>query len=199
MKIKGKTILSIIIVALIAATWGIRYTSLNSYYSSVSNNSRKVHPLGEIVSFDDNYMNKGLCVPGYSIRVNKFEICHFDDYVEYLSLDPNELFSKPDRVALVHVTLFNQNSTADGVMLTEFKLHGLDNYVGLDWDLLSVANPVLQDSYGISLSQGTQYDLVLPFDLYQDHFGTDTWKSIDKYHFFLHITAYPVEKDIQVQ
>lgn len=52
-------------------------------------------------------------------------------------------------MALVHITLFNDNSVAECVMLSEFKLHGVDNYVGLDWDILTAANPVLQGIMGL--------------------------------------------------
>lgn len=199
MKTKFKIFLCVVIVILVTTVWCVRYVSLNSYYASVSNNSRAVYQLGEIVSFGEDYINKDMSIPGYSIKVNRFEIQQFDEYTKALGINQDDIYSKPKKLALVHITLFNDNSVAEGVMLSEFKLHGVDNYVGLDWDILTAVNPVLQGSYGISLSPGTQYDITLPFDLYEEHFGADTWKSINEYQLFLHITAYPVEKDIKLQ
>jgi len=198
MKVMHKIILGVILFAGLAVAWWMRYDSLNSYYSSFSGNKREIHQLEEIVSFDDNYIND-LCVSGYSIRVDNFTIQQFEDYINAKAIDEDMLLSKPDKIALVYITLFNENSAAEGIMLTAFGLHGVDNYVGLNWDLLLLENPVLQGNFGIGLSPNTEYKLVLPFDLYQEHFGDDTWRNIENYQFFLHTTAYPVEKDIQVQ
>ncbi len=35
-------------------------------------------------------------------------------------------------------------------MLTDLALHGVDNYAGLDWDLLVKLNPVLQGNYSFT-------------------------------------------------
>lgn len=84
-------------------------------------------------------------------------------------------------------------------MLTDLALHGVDNYVGLDWELLTKLNPVLQGNFGIHLSPNTEYQLVLPFDLQKAFFGSDTWRHLDKYSMYLHMTSFPMEKDIEVQ
>ena len=84
-------------------------------------------------------------------------------------------------------------------MLTDLALHGVDNYVGLDWELLTKLNPVLQGNFGIHLSPNTEYQLVLPFDLQKAFFGSDTWRHLDKYSMYLHMTSFPMEKDIKVQ
>lgn len=85
------------------------------------------------------------------------------------------------------------------LMLTDLALHGIDNYAALDWDMLVALNPVLQGNYGISLSPETEYQLVIPFDLWKAFFGTDTWKHLNVYSLYLHMTDYPTEKDIKVQ
>lgn len=58
---------------------------------------------------------------------------------------------------------------------------------------------VLEGNYGIRLSPNTSYSLILPFSFYERYFAIDTWKNLEECTFFLHITGYPVEKDIQIQ
>lgn len=187
------------VVFLLTIGWFWRYSSLNRYYRSLSDKSRETYQIGEIVPFGTDFMDKDMCVDGYSIRVNKFEIEDYDSYLASAPFTLENAATSPDKVALVYVTLLNENSNAEGVMLTELKLHGIDNYSGLNWDILLAANPVLKGNYGIRLSTGTEYDLVIPFDLDQTYYGAYTWKHLDEYELFLRITAFPTEKDIQVQ
>lgn len=194
-KLRG--ILACIAVILLAAGWSWRYISLNSYYDSLSHPEKMVYKMGEIVPFGADYMYKGVSAAGYSVRVDGFEIADYETYAEGLDLDP--AYSGPEKLALVYITLFNESSDAEGVMLTEFQLHGIDNYVGLSRDMLLAANPVLEGNYGIHLSPDTEYGLVIPFELYSELFGGDTWRHIENYEFFFHVTSYPTEKDIQVQ
>ncbi len=107
--------------------------------------------------------------------------------------------SKPDKIALVTVTIFCESGDADGVMLTELRLHGLDNYMGMNRKVLQAANPVLAGNFEIRLSPGTQYQLVLTFNLDKTFYGPDTWAHLEDYPFFLRITSYPTKKDISLQ
>lgn len=198
---RNTKLLCIIISLLALISGGIyRYITLNSYYTNSADYKTEVFGMGEIVPFGENYLNTDVCFNGYSIRVDKFEIV---DTEEYLSLLPNSNYTagyaKPERLALVYVTLFNDHSNAEGVMLTELGFHSIDNYVTMDWDLLQTLNPVLQVGYGISLSPNTSYNLVLPFALFEKYFASDSWKDLDACTFYLHVTGYPVEKDIFLQ
>lgn len=186
-------------VILLSALWAWRYISLNNYYSSLSDRSRKVYPAGEYVAFDTDWVTKDVSANGYTIRIDDFAVVDYEAYIASLDTEYDAPYRKPDKLALVYITLKNENSTEEGVMLTDLKLHGIDNYVGMDWDVLVMANPVLKGNYGIRLAQGKEYQLILPYDLEEEYFGKNTWRNIDDYMFYLHITAYPAEKDIKVR
>ncbi len=188
-----------ILVAVLSALWGWRYTSLNHFYESLSDRTREVFPAGDYVAFGADWLTKDVSANGYSIRVDGFSIMDYEDYIASLECSYEEPYIKPDKLALVYITLKNENSTEDGVMLTDLKLHGIDNYVGMNWDVLIMANPVLSGYYGINIASGKEYQLILPFDLNKEFFGSDTWRNIDEYMFYLHVTAYPTEKDIKVR
>lgn len=183
---------------LLAAGWVGRYVTMNAYYDGLCEDERRVvYPPGEIVPFGRDREELGVSAEGYAIRVDGFSIMDVPAFLNSIGASPEEVFSRPDKVAVVYATLFNDGSDAPGITLTDFTLHGVDNYAAVDWELLSAANPVLTEgSYGISLSPGTQYAVVLPFALYERFFGADTWRHLERCDFYLHATDYPTEKDI---
>lgn len=197
MKKKTRRTLIILLLFLATATWTWRYVSLNNYYSSMSDRTKKVYSTGEIVPFDKDFTAEDEQPNGYSLRVDSFEIVDYDSYIEETSIVGGAY--GPQKLALVHITLFNDDSNTDGILLTAFQLHGIDNYVGLDRTLLTVINPVLEGYYGIRLRPGEEYELTIPYDMSSNLFGSDTWKHLNEYAFYFHITSYPTEKDIQVQ
>ena len=195
-KVRWLTICTLL--ALLVAGWVWRYTTMNAFYASKTSSRREIYPVGEAVPFGtDVYAGKSRA-EGYFLRVDSFEIVDREEYAEKNGLDP-ETMRAGDRLALVHVTLVNKNSEAEGVSLTEFQLHGVDNYAGLNWDLLLTANPVLGENYGIRLSKGTEYALTIPYDLDKQYFSTYTWNHMNRYAFYFQVTVYPTAKDIQVQ
>lgn len=176
-----------------------RYVTLNTYYSILSNQHKEVYSVDEIVPFGENYLNPGVCFNGYLLRVNKLEIT---DSSAYLNSIPHSIDTDaeiPEKLALVYITLFNEDSDVEGVMLTELGFHSVDNYATMNWELLTSENPVLEGNYGVRLAPNTSYDLILPFSLYKRYFSAATWNSLERCIFFLHITSYPTEKDIQLR
>ena len=195
---KNNKLARILIIVLAAIIWFWGYDSLNDYYTSFSNISKEIHTAGEVVEFGKNFQNKGMCADGYTISVNEFKILEYQEYIDTIDYVSDSSRLIPERIALVYVTITNINSTADGVMLTELSLHGIDNYVGMNHELLNAVNPELNGSAGIHLSSGESYDIILPYNLFEMHFGRDTWKDINSYSFYLHITSFPAEIDIAV-
>lgn len=187
------------IIGLLSLLWLWRYASLNNYYRSLTDKSREIYQIGDIVAFEDDYLAKDMSVDGYYLKVENFEIFNFSEYSEMVDFSTNDFEITPDKIALVYITLFNENSNAEGVMLTELKLHGIDNYAGMNWEILLAANPGLKGNYGIRLSPGTEYSLIIPFDLNSTYYEKNTWENIDQYNFYFRITSFPTEKDIQVQ
>lgn len=197
MKKRTRRMLIILLLFLATAAWIWRYISLNNYYSSMSDRTKKVYSTGEIVPFDEDFTAEDEQPNGYSLRVDSFEIVDYGSYVEKTSISGGAY--GPEKLALVHITLFNDDSDADGILLTAFQLHGIDNYMGLDRTLLTGINPVLDGYYGIRLRPGEEYELTIPYDMSSNLFGSYTWKHLNEYEFYFHITSYPTEKDILVQ
>lgn len=199
MKSKTKLLIFCTCVFLLVVVWIWRYTSLNDYYQTISNQRTVYYALGEKVPFSSDYIDKDLCANGYWIQVNKFEILSYEDYASTLSTPLKMYGATPEKIALVYITLYNENSTADGVMLTELTLHGIDSYAGMNWDALLASNSILEGSFGVQLASGSYCNLVLPFNLFSSSFSSHTWEHINEYDFFLRITAFPTAKDLQTQ
>ena len=62
----------------------------------------------------------------------------------------------------------------------------------------SLSNPILEGAYGIQIPHHTKCELILPFYIRKDMLYGD-WNRLDQCVFYLHITGFPTEKDIQVQ
>ncbi len=184
-------------VIVLAGCWFWRYTTMNAYYDSLDNTIEILRQTGEIVPFGQNKTNEGNVIEGYSIRVDDMEILEFKDFLQTWKIDPEELNSSPDRVVLVYITLFNEDSD-ESVDLPELQFHGPDNSVGMNWDILWALNPELDGYTGIRLSHGQEYQVVLPYSLYRRFFGFYTWNNLDDYGWLLRITSWPEQIDIAV-
>lgn len=179
---RRKCVLITVAVLFIAGVWTWRYVSLNSFYHNLEQKVRYTYTAGEIAPLEVNAMDEG-----YSIRVDGFAILDIPQICSTFSLSEHDVTTTADQIAVVYATLFNDNSQLPGVNLIDFNLHGIDNYATVDWELVPLINPVLKDTgnYGISLSSGTEYSVVIPFDLFKRYFGADTWKHLDSYPFYL--------------
>ena len=197
----ARRILIAAVVIILTIGWFWRYISLNAYYDSIApDRDHACYGIGDIVPFEDDRMSGGgALAEGYSIRVDDFEI------LEYTDLDPEDFAESdasrrdaPVRIALVHITLFNEDSDAQGIMLTDLMLYGIDALANMDWSLLTALNPVLEGRYGVRLSPGTELSLVIPYDMYQDVFPA-AWNHLESYPLYLYLTYFPTEKEIRVQ
>lgn len=191
-----KWILMTVAVLLIAGVWTWRYVSLNSFYHNLYQKVKYTYSAGEIAPLEANNMDGG-----YSIRVDGFAILDVPQICSTFSLSEHDVTTTADKIAVVYATLFNTNSQLPGVNLIDFNLHGIDNYATVDWELVPLINPVLKDTgnYGISLSPGTEYSVVIPFELFEQYFGADTWKNLDSYPFYLCRSTPDGEIDIRCE
>lgn len=200
MLLKKRILIITLLTTLLAIGWWHSYSKINSYYAGFSNTKIAYYSVGETVDFGEDYLNVDLNANGYTIRVDRFEIVDYSEFVQNQGL--TEIIKRdthtPEKLALVYITLCNVDSNAEGIMLTELKLHGIDQNVPLDWSVLDVINPVLSGNLGVALSQGSRYQLILPYSLRQRDF-LSAWENIDKYSLFLQLTSFPTVKEIQVQ
>lgn len=198
MKNSKKTIFAVIVILLVSVLWLWRYTTLNQYYQELNQSSVVCYQMDDEVPFGTDYIEWNVPANGYYISVDGFEIL---DYQEYLDAAPFDLepVLESDGIALVHITLRNENSTDPGIFLSDFSLHGIDSVQGMDWQILTAANPILNGGHGIQLKQGTQEQFVLPFYIRKDSLGSDTWNSLEDYTFYLRVTSFPTQKDIELE
>lgn len=195
---KRKHIIVLTLALLLVAVWTWRYVTMNAYYDSLVTTQKETYRIGDMVPFEDDLGEWKTNLNGYSVRVDKFEVQDFDAYAKSIDFKPDESYIPGERIALLYITLFNEDSDADGVMLTDFQLRGVDTIIYLDWDLLTAANPVLGEKYGMKLSPGTQCSIVLPHKLEKDFFGSWTWNHFGDYKLYFRVTVHPTEKIIEV-
>ena len=197
---KRKWIIRIVVINILAGLWIWRFCSLNAYWDSVSTmKEQKIYQLEEIVPIGPDRMDKYAILNGYSIRADSMEIITIDEYLEKFNISEDDLSGRErDKIILVYVTLFNSDCDEAGVTLTNLQMHGIDSYIGMDYELLRVSNPVLEGNLGIHLPHDSEYKLILPYNIYKNQLLAD-WHHLDTYTIYLHVTSGPVEKDIQVQ
>lgn len=197
---KRRYFVFIIILLLITVGWSCRYNLLNEYYEGISSDATEiVYDIGDVVPFEDDRMGGWKQATGYSLSVDKFEIVDSQDFINTVGFIPTDNYSPCEKVAVAYITLYNEDSDAEGIMLTELSMCGIDQVLNLNWDLLLAANPVLEGNMGIKLAHNSECSLILPFSLFEKYFSGATWKNMDNYELFLELTIYPAKKIIKVQ
>lgn len=195
-----RIILIVFTVALLAGAWLWRYISFNQFYDDLDQKGKTtIYEIGSTVSFGDNWIQHNCHALGYYLRVDRFEIVDYEEFLsEHKGIESTNPYI-PEKLAIAYVTLSKEKSEDLGVMLTELKLHGIDQVVGMDWELLLKLNPILEGNYGIALLDDSECKLILPFDLYQDYFSAYTWNNIEEYEMYLRMTIWPEEIKVKVQ
>lgn len=202
MKRKTRNILLVVLALALAAGWLIRYITLNYYYDSmIADYTTESYSIGEVVPFGTDHTGAdfmGTGLEGYSIRVDKLEIVDYDRYIaaENLTLEADPYRVNPEKLALVYVTLFNEDSDSDGVMVSELALFSKTDSIPVDIDVLMALN---NGNTGVYLSPDTQYSMVIPYMLLERDFRTSVWRDLDNIPLYFQITGFPVSKIIQVQ
>lgn len=199
MKGKKKFWLIFSVAAVVLFVWIIRYKAINQdYRQRWSANTEKTYSVGEIVPIAPDFVGYNLAAEGYMLQVNRFEIVDYRAYTSALQYDGTDRSRIPDKIALVSVTVSQQNSSAEGFPLTELSLYTTDMLMNMDWDLLGVVNPILDGATGIRLQDGASCDILLPFDLYRYRFTSSEWNGLEQSSIWLQVTNYPTRKIIQV-
>lgn len=185
-------------VLLTVLAWITKFCSINDYYKSYSNNTSRQYSLHEWVEFGQDYLDYSVSANGYRVRANSCKIINGDEFAKLIDYSFEDEQSCPEKLAIVTISLVNNNSTTEGVMLSELSLHGCDSIAYLNWDLLCAANPILENNLGIQTPPNTECTIVLPFVLSRQYYSRSTWENIDNYELFLRVTEYPTRKLILV-
>lgn len=183
---------------LLAAAWLWQYQRVNTFYRDLNNTTTEVYEIGTEVPFGDDYVGSKESARGYTLRVDDFRIVDSADFIGEQGFTVSEEYGFPEKLALVYLTLRNIDSTDTGITLPDLTLSGIDQNARIDWELLPLLNPVLENGYGIALQQGTDYRLVIPYQIYRCYFSA-AWDDLENYPLFFQMTTHPTRKRIQVQ
>lgn len=200
MTIKRKRWLLFITVSLLGILYVFHYIQLNLSYQKMKTGWDEIYYLGEEVSFGENYINISMQAKGYSICANALEIVDTQDYIveNEISLDSRGA-SIPERLALVSATIRNTDGADTGLPVLLFELYGIDTYAVVDFELFYLLNPGIETGdWGITLSQGSAQEVMIPFRLDRDQFNIYTWTHLDKYPFSILLTYGPARMIIQL-
>lgn len=198
MKQSWKTGLLILAGVLLAAGWLWQYQRVNQLYRGLNNTTVEIYEIGEEVPFEDDYVEIKEPARGYSLRVDDFRIVDCSEFIRDQGFTLPQEYVPPEKLALVYLTLRNIDSTDPGIALLDLGLSGIDQNAQLDWALLPLLNPVLENGYGIALSQGTTYQVIIPYQIYR-YFFSAAWDNLENYPFFFQMTSFPTRKLIQIQ
>lgn len=198
MKKRLRLILILTLFVLLAVGWTWRYVTLNRHYDDLDNSEYKRYKAGEMVPFEDDGNDFYTDLNGYYICVDDYEVRDYDAYAAGVGISLSKTEDNPDKVALVYITLKNENCEPNPVMLTDFSLHGVDTVIPVEWTLLVKSNPALNGNTGIALEPGMEFQLVLPYVLKKGQFEGSTWRRIEDYKVFLQVTSALTTKDIAV-
>ena len=197
MKKRTKLIIAIVCV-LLAAAWTWRYVSMNKHYDDLDNGEYRLYQLGETVPFEDDTLADGADLNGCSIRASGLEIWDCDQLLTEKALTLPAHYQKPEKVALVTVTITNDSSQEKMFPLMYLTLRGVDANIPNSSELTRGLNPQLGTSTSLTLAPGESGTVTLAYDLYRERFGAMTWYRFKHYKFFLQITSSMTLKEILV-
>lgn len=200
-----RTVIIIVCLAVLAGLWGVRHEKVNRHWEELyAQNTKKEFKMGDVVPFGDDSTSNGLNLKGYSVRVESMKLLDADEFSSEYKLDPAKYFpdfkNPPKKYAVVDVELANSGSTAEGVLLGDLTLYGVDFYLYCDQSLTAVVNQFADETAaGISVPDGkkARITLVYPFNPYP--FTGYALKAVDSREMWLTVTSYPTRKFIRVQ
>lgn len=189
-------ILAFAVIASLAGLWTWRYITLNRYYDDLDNGSYQLYQMGELVPFEDDGNDLYTDLNGYFVRVDGYEICDYDKYLEDGDFAITQDKNGSDKLVLVYITLINENCEPNPVSLLDLHLRGVDTPLNMDWDLLPMANSALGGYTALALAPGTEQQLVLPYGLRKSDFEGSTWRNLEEYSLYLQVTSNPTTKEV---
>ena len=201
MKVTRKRIFLFIAILLCGILYLLHYVQLNQSYQKMNTVWDEIYYIDQEIPLDENSIGGSMHANGYSIRINGLEIVDTKEYLEKnnISLDGRGS-SLPERLALVPVTVRNINSNDFGVPILLFELYGIDFYAVADFELFYPLNPGAEPAtWGISVPQGSEQEILIPFRLDRDEFNSQTWKRLDNYHFSILLTTGPARIIVRLE
>lgn len=191
----------ILVAAIAAAVWFSTYTITNRFFDELNDKTiSRIDEIGVMVEFGENKINR-IDSSGYSIKIDGVEFYEHEEYCDLIGLAPEDRRTVCDVVAAVTVTLHNADNESEeaGVLFTELLLHSNTNTYTMGWDMLQTANPLLGNSYGITMAPGMTRQFVLPFAFREWVFPPGALEHLEDLDLWLLISSHPEQISIRVQ
>ena len=195
---KHRKLIAAIVLVLLAAAWIWRYVSMNKYYDDLDNGDYKLYRLGEIVPFEDDTFGSSEDLSDCYIQARGLEVWDCDELLAEKKLNLSAHYQKPEKVALVTITVNNESGEEKQFPLMGFSLHGVDFNAPSNSELVIGLNTQLDKTTNLTLTSGENCTLILAYDLYRDRFGGITWHNLDNCKFYLQVTSTMTQKEILV-
>lgn len=200
MIIKRKHWLLFIIMSFLGVLYIYNYAQLNLSYQKLKTGWDDVYYLGEEVFLGENYIDISMQAKGYSICANTLEIVDTLDYTAEngISLDSRDA-SIPERLALVSATIRNTDGSDTDLPILLFEMYGIDTYTAIDFELFYSLNPDIEPgNWGLTVQQGFEQEVLIPFRLDKAAFNPYTWNHLDNYALSMRLTYGPARIIIQL-
>lgn len=188
----------IVLLGLLIGAWTWRYVTLNRYYDNLDNGDYRLYQSGEFVPFEDDGLDLETNLNGYHLRVDRFEVKSTAECLKQWGVKANAEQFSAEKIALVYITLKNENCEPNPVKLSAMLLRGENSTAPMQYDLLISANPVLQGYTQVALNPGDECQIVLPYGLMRTVFSSHTWKNIEDESFYLGVTSGLTQKEVRI-
>ena len=192
-----KKILIIVIAAVLAVGWGLRFYTVNK---DVDAPIVQIFPKGEEVPIEKDFFNYAdEEMDGYTVTVLGAELMTAKDFLKkYDASDQADILGNfTDYIYTVRVCVANRHNPhtgEKGISLQQYVLQGTDYVLSLEDSCYQLANPDMPGT-SFSLKEGTGMELTLTFDVMSRTTGI---KHLEDDVPKLLITQYPHQKMIEI-
>ena len=186
-----------VLLIIAISLWAIQYNNINRYFNNTYPLALKCYEAADVVPFEDNVL-AGNELNGYKIEVNRTQIMETSRFLEIHNISNHKFENLPEKVCDVELTIYNENSDAEGIYLPDLVLHGVDYQTDWNSDLMNILNSEMGGALGVSVPKGYEYTVHIVYNLRKMHFATKTWENMDNYSLFIKVTDYPSRIDIKL-
>ncbi len=177
------------------------------------------YEMGDIVPFENDYQTYGAeNLDGYFLRMDDAQVMTYEEFLDWSGETEDEVAallqdwadSLPEKLCLLTMTFFNEDSEADGFYLDEFSLESDTYNLNYDTTLTVLANTflswedsnylpeVLAGSQGIYINPGEQATVYLVYDYVRPYFTAHHWNRLDRDTLRFMVTWFPTAKLITI-
>ena len=219
---KRRYIIPLLVVVMVVFATVIAQNHVFQFYETNFGIEKEYYSMDEVVPFGADLVQTGSTAEGYSLRVDKAEVLTGDEFLERVGQTEETVSSllgsstqyeaqyESMRMCFLTVTLYNDNSDADGVDIADFTLAGENYDVYMDRGYTVLANDFLLNANkddlsgetgslgrtGIYLAPGKEAEIHIVYCFSRADISARRWNRLAEEPLWLQITYSPVEKNI---